>query len=152
MSAQAMRSFFLALPLMLLGSPAFSQAVFPPLVEGSYRFKISASTTYDTGGIPLNPLTLSMGIVEPSVNGSVPIACAPLTADRTSQEAIHVIQVTISVSGSRREFRGVSYSLGQCTGETSALSAATAYIFFGPPNAPALITGQLLRGNEVASR
>ena len=104
------------------------------MVGGDFQFHFQPANEYDADGIPLHPLTLSIGIA-PDTGGAV-IACT----DTPDQNTDYYVTASIAATGVRQSFKAYAYTEAGCQGLASEGSDNTAYTFPGmSPHKPDLV-------------
>lgn len=111
--------------VILFASVAEGAPIFPPMVGGEFHFRVLAVTPLDADGVPTDPITRSVSLIDQS--GGAPIACV----DTPDPNGVYDIFVTVGATGVRQAFKGFSYSEVACGGLVSEASENTAYTYPG---------------------
>jgi hypothetical protein len=121
----------LVLTLIVLAAMLSGAAVFPPMVGGDFKFRVHPTNELDSDGVPLAPLTRSIGLISSLEGVIIGSGCV----DTPDQAAIYEVLGEITAIGQRDSVKAHAFSEPGCAGLMSTASENTAYIYPGmsPP-------------------
>lgn len=117
--------------ILLLAGLALSQvsgvAVFPPMIQGFYLFKVQPTNELDVDLVPLFPMTRSIGIIHRDGGPVLDLGCT----DTPDQMIVYEISAKVSATGNREAFKAHAFDSGDCQGLASGPSDNTGYTYPG---------------------
>ena len=126
----------LALTIVVgLAAPAAGETIIRKRnADGTIQFKVQPSTTYDTEGLPITPLTGSISIEDEDTTEIV--FCIPVGETQAEQEQVFDFNIIVPppAAGQKRDMRARAWEDIACAGTVfSVTSVRDQRVLTGPP-------------------